>query len=332
MKRAGFLMDEILAWDNLTLAFYRASKGKSDRTAVIRFRENFETNLCSIQKALSQNTMVFGRYVFFTIRDPKTRRICAADFRERVAHHAMMNVCGPVLEKSQIHHSFACRKNKGQHKALKLVENWSGCHPFYLKMDIVKFFDSIDHPCLKKKLAGKIKDRQVLDIFDKIIDSYHTGPGRGLPLGNLTSQCFANFYLAGFDQWMKNVIRSRFYLRYMDDMIVLGGRDELVRIREQCRDYLGTKLQLKIKTGGQINRTDRGIGFLGSVVYPGVIRLSTRAKKRVRSKIKRYEKDFIKGRISDLKLQQCVSGVWNGIEHSGSMGWRKNAAAKCIDA
>jgi hypothetical protein len=271
--------------------------------------------------------MEFGCYRFFKVHDPKTRQICAAAFRERVAHHALINICGPMLDRSQIRHSYACRKGKGQHRALEQAARWACHHMFYLKMDVARFFDSIDHESLKNMLAAKIRDRRVLVLFSRIIDSFGIVPGKGLPLGNLTSQYFANFYLTGFDRWINQVVRPGKYLRYMDDMVVFGKHLDLIRFRDQIVTYLRSELRLGLKQSGQINRTEKGMGFLGAVVYPGYLRLSFRAKKRVRRQFKAKEKAFRKGLISESELANDVQSLWAGLCHTKSLGWRKNLAA-----
>ena len=179
MKRYGKLMGNILDYENLLIAFHNAAKGKTDRKDVIQFRTKLSENLLTLRTKIDTDTMVFGRYSFFTVHDPKTRNICAAAFKERVTHHAMMNVCGPILDQSQIFHSYACRKGKGQHKALLKAKKWADCHDFYLKMDISKFFDSIDHSILKQMLCSRIKDKKVLGILFDNLNHLNIFFGRG---------------------------------------------------------------------------------------------------------------------------------------------------------
>jgi RNA-directed DNA polymerase len=331
MKRYGDLMASILDYENLLIAFHKAAKGKADRKDVIQFRKNLTENLHTLRIKIDTDTMIFGTYSFFTVHDPKTRDICAAAFKERVAHHALMNVCGPILDQSQIFHSYACQKDKGQHGALSKARKWAACHDFYLKMDISKFFDSVDHAILKQMLYSRIKDKKVLVILFDIIESYNTAHGKGLPLGNLTSQYFANFYLTRFDHWIKQAKKARFYLRYMDDMLIVGDKSMLCQLRDDSRQYLNNDLKLHIKNGGQINRTDKGIGFLGSVIYPGVLKLSSSSKKRIRVRIKQYEKKYRSKTMDALDLQERTNALWAGLYHINSYGWRKNLARKCMD-
>ncbi|WP_321492093.1 RNA-directed DNA polymerase [uncultured Desulfobacter sp.] len=328
MNQSACAMEAVLEWDNLMNAFHNAAKGKADRKEVIAFRKNLDRNIFALQKDLENLTMAFGRYSFFRIHDPKTRDICAAAFRERVAHHALINVCGPVLDHCQIRHSYACRKGKGQHRALKTASQWACHHEFFLKMDVARFFDTVDHAVLKKMLAGKIRDAKARALFSKIIDSYESVPGKGLPLGNLTSQYFANFYLTGFDHWIIQSTGAGRYLRYMDDMVVFADRLDLKKLSNEIEYYLDANLKLRLKPNHQINRTENGLGFLGAVVYPGRLRLSQAAKRRVSRKFKARETAFQKEIISEKDLAHGVQSLWAGLCHTQSRGWRKNLAVK----
>ena len=144
-----------------------------------------------------------GAIIFFKVYDPKERQICAPPFREQVLHHAMMNICGCFFERFQINHSYACRKGKGTIAAINATKKYTKKYDWYLKLDVSKFFDSIHHGVLKQQLLRLFKEKEVLDIFGKIIDSYTTSPERGVPIGNLTSQYFANHYLAALDHFVK---------------------------------------------------------------------------------------------------------------------------------
>ncbi len=188
MRRAGQLMDAIAAPENLRLAFWKAAKGKRGKSDCRAFQEDLDRNLDQLRSDLSAGQARIGNYHFFTIHDPKERRICAASFPERVRHHELMNVCEPVLEKSAIFDSYACRKGKGRLAAIQRAWNFARQQDGYLKLDVRKYFDSIDHEILRQMLRRKFKDPEVLSLFDRIIASYHTQPGCGLPIGNLTSQ------------------------------------------------------------------------------------------------------------------------------------------------
>lgn len=213
MKRAGDLYASITEPDNLQLAFYKAAKGKHDRHEVILFRKALDDNLSLLRRQLIQRCPDVGHYRFFQVRDPKPRRICAASFPERVLHHAIMNICDPVLERYAIHDSYACRKGKGTIRALERARIFSRRNGWYLKLDIRRYFDSVDQKIMLNLLRRKFKDQKLLHLFEQLLDTYQTEPGKGLPIGNLISQHLANFYLGFFDHWIKESLRVRCYLR-----------------------------------------------------------------------------------------------------------------------
>lgn len=187
MKRAGNLYDAICEPENLRLAYVKARRAKMGRPDVLTFSNNHETNLKNLRHALVHETVEFGKYRYFTIRDPKERTICAATFDERVIHHAVMNVCDPVFERYQIFDSYATRRCKGTFAALERAEQFTKRSTWFLKLDVKKYFDSIDHTILKDLLVRLFKDARLLLLFKRIIESYEKTPGKGLPIGNLTS-------------------------------------------------------------------------------------------------------------------------------------------------
>lgn len=218
MKRAGNIYQRMYTRENIACAFWRASRGKQHRKEVIAFRQDFSNQAAQVIEEFKTQTLKLGDYRFFRVNDPKSRQICAASFRERVINHAVMAVCDPILDQSAIFDSYACRRGKGSQRALLRAQQFLKQCPWFLKLDIKKYFDSIDHQTALMLVSRKIKDRQVLDLFEKILATYHTRPGKGLPIGNLVSQHLANFYLAGFDHWVKEQ-RNLPYLRYMDDCV-----------------------------------------------------------------------------------------------------------------
>jgi hypothetical protein len=302
MKRKNHLCSTIPTRENLCLAFWKAARGKQDRKDVIAFRRDFESNIQRLRDGLLRHDPEIGRYRFFMVYDPKPRSICAADFPERVLHHAVMNVCEPVLESYAIFDSYACRKGKGNRKALARTQAFSRKHDWYLKLDIRKYFDSIDHAILMNHLSRRFKDPDLLDLFRKLLDTYHTGPGKGMPIGNLISQHLANFYLGSFDHWIKETRRVKGYLRYMDDLLVFGPDKQTLKTElAAIVAYLEDELALALKPV-QLNRCARGIPFLGYRVFPGRIRLAPRSKKRFIQKFKLYENRWQKGEWSEDDL------------------------------
>lgn len=289
MKRAGFLTEQIADTDNLLLAFYKASTGKKMKAEVRRFSNNLSSEIGSIRQEILEGNVHAGDYSYFHIRDPKPRLICAAAFRERVLHHALMNICHPCFERQFIETTYATRPGKGIYQALERTRKAAKRYDFVAKFDFRKYFDSIDHGLLKRKLRRIFKDTRLLTIFDAVIDSYCREEGKGLPIGNLTSQYFANYYLSGMDHYCKEVLGIGEYIRYMDDFLVFASsRAELDRWVEAVKEYAWSQLSLELKPVVCI-QVSEGIPFLGYRVFPQKILLNTRSKQRLRKKIRLYE-------------------------------------------
>jgi len=299
MKRAGNLYPKIYQYENLMLAFCKASRGKRSRPDVISFGNHLEANIHKLRQDLITHCPDLGHYRFFRVNDPKPRAICAASFPERVLHHAIMNVCEPVFESYAIFDSHACRKGKGNHNALARVQTFTRKYSWYLKLDIKKYFDSIDQGVMMDGLTRRFKDRELLDLFVQLLATYHTQPGKGLPIGNLISQHLANFYLGLFDHWIKEEMQVKGYVRYMDDFIVLGPDKSFVKEKlHQIQHYLNGKLCLTVKENVQLNRCCYGIPFLGYRVFSSHMRLSLYSRQRFVDKFRAYEKKWVEGEWS----------------------------------
>ncbi len=226
MRRQGNLIDKIANIENLQLAYYKAQKGKAEKTKVFNFGKQLQANLQKLQQQILSGCVETGNYNYFTIYDPKKRLICAASFEQRVLHHALMNICHLYFERSQIFESYASRIGKGTYAALDKARRFNKRYKWFLKLDFRKYFDSLDHIVLKSQLNRLFKDRQLLNIFSSIIDSYCVGSGKGVPIGNLTSQYFANHYLSQADHYMKEIVNIPAYTRYMDDVILWHNAKE----------------------------------------------------------------------------------------------------------
>ncbi|MCO6456699.1 MAG: group II intron reverse transcriptase domain-containing protein [Pirellulaceae bacterium] len=318
MKRAGFLYERISDYDNLLSAFHAASRGKRQQPVVQRFRDSLQQQIVQLREDFHRERLRLGDYHYFTIHDPKERLICAASFRERVIHHAVINVVGPVLERPLIDNTFACRPGKGQHRAARLACYFAHGHPYFLKMDVRKYFDSIEHVRVARQLRRLIKDAAVLRLFDRLLATYQTSPGRGLPIGNLTSQYLANLYLSPFDHFVNHELRCSSYVRYMDDFMLWGTRDEVRRWRPLAAAFLDQRLGLRLKAGGFINRCSHGCDFLGFRVFPDSLRLSRRSARRLRAAMRRLEMMFARGRIDERQLQQRATAVFAFAQSSDS--------------
>ncbi len=326
MKRARGLYKQIHTYENLCQAFWKASRGKQDRKEVIAFRGDFDTQITKLQGELLRHAPDIGHYHFFKVYDPKQRSICAASFPERVLHHAVMNICEPLLEAFAIHDTYACRKGKGNRKALSKAQHFARRHNWYLKLDIKKYFDSIDHGILLRLLARRVKDKDLLSLFEKLFDTYHTRPGKGLPIGNLISQHLANFYLGSFDHWIKQDRKIKGYLRYMDDMLIFGHDRALLKAElDKIRKYLHGQLDLQLKAAIQLNRCRHGFTFLGYRGFPHRIKLSPRSKRRFLHKFKRYEQMWRVGQWSTAELIRHMEPLIEFTRAAGATGLRRSA-------
>ena len=311
MKRAGFLYDGICDMDNIRLAFWKAQRGKATRRSVIAFRSRLNDNLAEIRNAFASGDFKLGNYTCFPVFDPKERMICAAPFRERVMHHAAINVCAPFFEKRLIHDTYACIKGRGLDPCLDRARSFCRRFERYLKMDVHKYFDSISHDRLESLMRKYFKDARLLGFFDAVIDTYEKAPGRGIPIGNLTSQYFANAYLCAVDRLAKETLRVGGYVRYMDDFVLFSdSADELKAARKTIREFCKDALDLELNEPG-MNRCESGLKFLGYVLRPGSVRLTLRAKRRFKRKMAEAE------RADDGRKAQALLSFLKRADASG---------------
>lgn len=268
MKRKGNLYHQIVSIENLQLADEIARKGKSKRRDIIAHDRNKDNNIQQLRQMLLDKTYTTSPYRTFTITEPKERIVYELPyFPDRITHHAVMNVLEPVLVASYTADTYSCIKGRGLHatvrnmrRALKDRANTTYC----LKLDVQKFYPSVDHDILKARLRRKIKDKDLLWLLDNIIDS-----AEGLPIGNYLSQYFANVYLSGFDHWIKEHKRVKYYFRYADDIVVLAAnKPYLHALLADIRGYLADNLKLQIKSNYQVFPVAaRSIDFLGYRFY-----------------------------------------------------------------
>lgn len=304
MKRIGFLIEKIAAIDNLRLAFWKAGKGKRYSASVVTYSRDLDKNLLALQAEILSGEVKVGNYHYFKIFEPKERQICASAFQEQVLHHAMMNICHPYFEAYQIDESYASRKEKGTYAAIKKAKDHTENYDFYLKLDVKKFFDSIPHEVMKQQMRRLFKDARVLQIFDAIIDSYEAAPNLGVPIGNLTSQYFANHFLAVLDHYIKEDLAVAAYVRYMDDMVIWhNDKGKLFAIREKINDFLEKKLQCTLKPEA-LNFCKKGLPFLGYFIFPHQIRLRQQSKQRFIRKMNLIEMNYHKESWSESHCQR----------------------------
>lgn len=325
MARGRGLYRQIAEPDNLREAFRKAVRGKSDRTEVIFFRRDLEDNLAKLRTELLTGELQFGPYRFFQVRDPKERTICAAPFRDRVLHHAVINLAEPVLERYSICHSYACRPGKGLHKAIDCAHTFTRRFTWYLKLDIRKYFDSIHHETLLELLARRFCDERLLALFRQLLASYQTEEGRGLPIGNLISQHFANFYLGLLDHWLLEQRKVPAYLRYMDDFLVFASdREQLKSELAEIERFLGKQLKLTLKDNRQLNRCSKGVPFLGFRLYPSGIKLAPRSRRRFVDRLAQYEQKAKQGDISQAELARRVHALVPFTQAADAAGFRRS--------
>ena len=323
MRRAGNLIERIADADNIRLAFWKASQGKQIKQAVVRFRENLDDEVRSLRNQLLVGSFTWGPYHKFLIRDPKERVICAAPLRDQVAHHALLNVTEPVFEAYQVHASYACRKGKGVDGALKRAMALARRGGWFLKMDVRKYFDSIHHDTLKNQMRRRFKDRRVLALFDGVIDSYETTTGRGVPIGNLTSQFFANHYLAVLDHYIQEACLCRGLVRYMDDMIVWDrSKRRILDVHRRVEEFMRTRLYLELKPMC-LGRCNRGMTFLGYRVFPHRLGLAKRSRVRYREKLRRYNENYTTGRWTEREVARHVESLLAFVRRSGCLEYRR---------
>lgn len=328
MKRVNFLMPIIFEKKNLYKAFWKARKGKDGKQYVQKYRKNLESNLELLSNQIQSTEVKVGDYNYFKIFDPKERLICAAAFEERVLHHALMNVCHSSFEQYQIYDSYASRKNKGQYAALERARYFQRKNKWFLKLDVRKYFDSINHEILMSLLNRRFKEKSLLDIFKKIIDSYHVTASRGLPIGNLTSQYFANHYLALSDHFIKEQLKVKAYVRYMDDMVLWhNDKDKLLAAGGRLSEFLSKKLDIAIKPFC-LNKTHLGLPFLGYVVFKDKLHLNERSKKRFRNKLKQYGNYLATGRWTEQAYYDRITPLLAFTQKAASKKFREQCLKK----
>lgn len=279
MKRIGNLYNKVCDLDNLYLAYSKARKGKGKSYGVVHFEKNLTENINQIQRELIMETYKTSEYDVFTIHDPKERIIYRLPFRDRVVHHAIMNVLESIWTSVFISQTYSCIKGKGIHGALRRIKRDlknSDETKFCLKMDVRKFYPSVDHDILRAIVRKKIKDMRLLKLLDGIIES-----APGIPIGNYLSQFLANLYLSYFDHWIKEDRQFKYYYRYADDMVILGASKEYLHsLRKDIQSYICDNLKLELKENYQVFPVEsRGIDFVGYVFFHTHILMRKRIKK-----------------------------------------------------
>jgi retron-type reverse transcriptase len=342
MKRHGNLWPSIIAFPNLLAAARQAQRGKRYRPNVLRFNYNLETELITLQQQLHQRTYHPGQYITFQVKQPKPRLISAAPYRDRVVHHALCNVIMPIFEPTLIHDCYANRVGFGTHRALRRFTQFARTSRYVLQCDILKYFPCIDHEILKALIRRKIKCPDTLWLIDTLIDSSNPQepihlhfPGddlltplerrRGLPIGNLTSQFFANIYLSGLDHYIQEQLKISKYLRYVDDFSLFADdRARLADARPALEAFL-TTLRLKIHPiKSQLTKTRIGPSFVGFRVFPHHIRVKSDNLRRARYRLRRLQKHHASGHLTAAALARSVQSWQAHLSHADT--WKLQQA------
>ena len=286
---------DIISVENLLESWREFTKGKKSRTDVQIFSSRLMDNILELHNDLSDFNYQHGLYQSFRINDPKLRKIHKSSVRDRLLHHVVHRILYPFFDKTFASDSFSCRNKKGTHRALNrsrefgyIVSRNKTQTCWILKCDIRKFFENIDHDILLAILKKHITDKNIAGLLEKIIRSFSSAPGRGLPLGNLTSQLFVNIYMNKFDQFVKHKLKIRYYIRYADDIIFLShNRQWLTNILIEINSFLRERLKLQLHPKKiSIRTVASGVDFLGWVNFSYQAILRTKTRKRMLNRIK----------------------------------------------
>lgn len=342
---------QLCSWDNLLLAFRKASKGKRGHPSVAAFEYRLEDNLLQLQRELQDQTYRPGSYTSFYIHDPKRRLISAAPFRDRVAHHALCNVTEPLFERSFIADSYANRIGKGTHRALDRAQEFARQYRYVLACDIRQFFPSIDHAILREILARKIRDADTLWLVDQILASgvgvlseeytmvYFSGDDlfaiyrpRGLPIGNLTSQFWANCYLNPFDHFVKRELRCAGYVRYVDDLRLFADDKATLWDWQHALVERLVRARLTLHPSAQPRLTSDGFAFLGFTLFPHHRQLRPRRGFAFARRWRRLQRAYAAGQITFDELGASVRGWVNHARYGDTWGLRRAVFRRALEA
>ena len=318
MVKCIHMYDSIISFTNLYRAWREFQNGKRYKKDVALFSRNLDVNIYNLHLDLKSKTYIHSKYEAFKINDPKPRDIHKASVRDRLLHHAIYRVLYPYFDKRFIYDSYSCRLEKGTHKAMDRFRyffrkvsknNTKTC--WILKCDIRKFFASIDHDILKQILSKHIQDKDTIWLLGQIIDSFESSARKvlaekvGLPLGNLTSQLLVNIYMNEFDQYMKPILKVKYYIRYADDFVIISeDKEYLINLISTISDFLNTKLKLQLHPDKLYIKTiASGVDFLGWVHFPNhrILRTSTKRRMFRNLKVNDYKKESVNSYLGMLR-------------------------------
>jgi retron-type reverse transcriptase len=298
---------EVYDFMNLYNAYLKARKQKRYRSEVLQFSFNLDTELIMLQDELQHKRYKVGLYRQHIIYEPKRRQIVALPFRDRVVQHALNTIVEPIFDKRMIDDSFACRQGKGTHAAVKRLSYFMGKPDtiYYLKLDVQSFFASIHIATLKAVIRRTIADSCIIWLIDTILDS---SPVPGMPIGNLMSQLFANVYLHELDHYCKNVLSVKYYIRYMDDILILSSNKAYLRaVLADIEYFVTTNLMLTLNRKTCIGKCKDGIEFVGYRVWRNLRLIKKQSLTRMKKKVRAWKS----GKVNDDKFMASI-GSWMG--------------------
>ena len=361
MKKFKVTYGEITSYQNIYAAYLDARKGKSERNEIMRYSLELDRNLNSLYTDLQEGRYKAGGYRLIYIHIPKKRLIMALQFRDRVLQWAIYRLLNPFYEKTYIKDSYACIKGKGREKAATRLQYWlrqvdrKPEQYYYLKLDISKFFYRVDHEILLNILKRRIKDGRLLDLFRIIINSEKRAFGlplgvdpcqvdpremlfdKGMPIGNLTSQIFANIYMNELYQYIKHELHLKYLIRYADDTIILVESKEKAQwALQKIETFLLEKLRLNLNNKTAIRPTTCNIDFVGYVINKDEIRLRSATVKRMRSRIKYITKAYESGEMTLKEVNATMQSYFGLVKHCTNEGLKESIingfVLHCTDA
>ena len=325
-KRLGNIWNQITEFDNIFEAYRLTENGKQDKITVNIFKYNLEANLINIKRLLDTNKWIPGKYNYFRIYIPKEREIGCPPFKDTIVHHAILRVIAPYIQNRYIFNSYAVKKGKGIHLAVRMLQRYcreaqSLFHKdksdiYVIKGDIHHYFQSIDTNILKRKLRCYIKDKRVLNLFDLIIDGYpNNSKHPGIPHGAYMSQFLADMYMDTLDQYITKDLKVRYYLRYMDDFVLIVEDKYIAQhLLKKIRNFLQFNLKLQLNQKTKIFPLSKGIPFTGYITYPTHILPKKENIRRIKKRLRRLLKLFRDKRIDNERFIMIASGIWNSFK------------------
>jgi retron-type reverse transcriptase len=340
-KQIKNVYSTLCTYENLYKAYIQARKCKRYRNEILEFSFNLEENLLDINRELENNTYKVGSYREFYIYEPKQRLIMALPFKDRIVQWGIYQLLNPVFDKSYIYDSYGCRIGKGTLKAIQRLHYWlrlvgkKDKKFYYLKLDVSKYYYRVDHEILIDILKKRVKDNRMIEILKTIINYKGTLfglklngdvnnlddriPGKGIPIGNLTSQMFANLYLNELDQYCKRTLSIKYYIRYMDDVIILSDdKKQLHDYKNLIQKFLERKLKLNLNKKTAIRPISCGIEFVGYRLWPTHVKIRKSTSLKMKKRIKYVKKQYERKQLPFEKVNATVQSYMGILKHCNS--------------